>query len=293
MGYWGYYDSYYKPYVSVATRLKNARKHATKAADKGGRKCSPVEIEGMKIAKTFWGKGWCDHLESYSDISNRLGRGRTYVRNGSVVDLCIEPGKVKAVVAGTEVYDIDIEIKPLAKPRWDAIKAKCAGQIGSMVELLQGKLSKSVMEIIVDRDQGMFPAPREIDMDCSCPDGARMCKHLAAVLYGIGARFDDTPELLFTLRGVDHLELISQAADVEKIGAASSKSKRKTLATDALSDVFGIDLGAAAPAAPPPPPAEPAKAAKARRKTVAEPPGKTDTAKENTTPRKPRAKRKV
>src|SRR5262249_50272253 len=150
-------------------------------------------IEGRKIAQTFWGAGWCDHLESYSDISNRLERGRRYVRNGSVVDLWIEPGKVHAIVAGSETYKIEIEITKLASPRWDAIKSKCAGQIGSMVELLQGKLSRSVMEIIANRDQGLFPAPKEIDMDCSCPDGALMCKHLAAVLYGIGARFDLSP----------------------------------------------------------------------------------------------------
>jgi len=210
MGYWGY--DYYKPYVNVADRKSKATKRANALAKKAGRDCSPVHIEGTKIAKTFWGKGWCDHLESYSDYSNRLPRGRTYVRNGSVVDLCIGPGSISAIVAGSEVYEIDIKIKPLAAARWNAIKSKCAGQIASMVELLQGRLSKGVMEIITSRDEGMFPAPREIEMDCSCPDGARMCKHIAAVLYGIGARFDDSPELLFTLRGVDHLELLAQAA---------------------------------------------------------------------------------
>src|SRR4051812_23827198 len=149
---WGYYGSGYGfgPYVSVADRLKKARKSAAKAAEKAGRSCSPVEIEGNKIARTFWGAGWCDHLESYSDISNRLERGRRYVKNGSVVDLCIEPGKIRAIVAGSEAYEIEIEIKPLAKPRWEAIKSKCAGQIGSMVELLQGKLSRGVMEIVTD-----------------------------------------------------------------------------------------------------------------------------------------------
>jgi uncharacterized Zn finger protein len=296
MGYWGYYDSYYKPYVSVAQRLSNAKKHATKAATKAGRSCSPVEIDGTQIARTFWGKGWCDHLESYSDISNRLGRGRTYVRNGSVVDLCIEPGKVQAVVAGTEVYEIDIEIKPLAKPRWDSIKARCAGQIGSMVELLQGKLSKGVMEIIASRDEGMFPAPKEISMDCSCPDGARMCKHLAAVLYGIGARFDDSPELLFTLRGVDHLELIAGAGDVSKIGTGPAKSGRKTLKSADLSDVFGIEIGGGAGGARPVEVVEtkvaPANAPKVKRKKDPEPPGKIESAPKANRPGKVQAARK-
>ncbi len=295
---WGYYDDYYKPYVSVATRLKNARNYANGAAEKAHRTCSPVEIEGKKIAKTFWGVAWCDHLESYSDISNRLERGRTYVRNGSVVDLCIEPGKVHAIVAGTEVYDIEIEIKPLAKPRWEAIKAKCAGQIGSMVELLQGKLSKGVMEIVTDRDQGLFPAPKEIDMDCSCPDGARMCKHLAAVLYGIGARFDHSPELLFTLRGVDHLELIAQADKGPAISAG--KPKRKTLATTDLSDVFGIELGGSEPRVLPQaqspaqetPSTLPLKKRARKPKANASPPGKAEKHDKSKAPSSKRARAK-
>ena len=289
---WGYYGYGYGfgPYVSVADRLKKARKHATKAAEKAGRTCSPVEIEGRKFAQTFWGAGWCDHLESYSDISNRLERGRRYVRNGSVVDLWIEPGKVHAIVAGSDVYKIEIEIKSLAKPRWEAIKSKCAGQIGSMVELLQGKLSKGVMEIIANRDQGLFPAPKEIDMDCSCPDGARMCKHLAAVLYGIGARFDHSPELLFTLRGVDHLDLIAQVDHAPAI--TPGKPKRKTLATTDLSDVFGIELGGnePPPVAPLPSPeqvlpsTQVPKTRARKPKSNAAPPGKTEKAPRSETP---------
>ena len=287
-GYYGYGD--YQPYVSVADRLKKARKYATRAAEKAGRTCSPVEIEGNKIAKTFWGAGWCDHLASYSDISNRLERGRRYVKNGSVVDLCIEPGKIHAIVAGSEVYEIEIEIKPLAKPRWDSIKSKCAGQIGSMVELLQGKLSKGVMEIVTDRDTGLFPSPREIVMDCSCPDGARMCKHLAAVLYGIGARFDHSPELLFTLRGVDHLDLIAQAGKGPAI--ATGKPKRKTLATTDLSDVFGIDLGGGEPPVEPQlpspeealPSTQPAKKRIRKPKADSSPPGKAEKAGKSKSP---------
>jgi uncharacterized Zn finger protein len=228
----------FKPYVSVAQRRANALREVTKLTRKG-HKTSPVQITGRTIASTFWGKAWCDHLESYSDFSNRLPRGRTYARNGSVVDLQIEPGKVTSLVSGSDLYRITIKIKPLATERWKNVKSQCGGQIGSMVELLQGKLSKDVMEIVTGRDRGMFPAPREIEMSCSCPDDAGMCKHLAATLYGVGHRLDQQPELLFKLRQVDHLELIAQAANPL---AKSRKTSKKTIAADQLADVFGIEL---------------------------------------------------
>ncbi len=227
-----------KPYVSVAQRRANALREVKKLA-KRGQRASPVEIAGRIIASTFWGKAWCDNLQSYSDFSNRLPRGRTYVRNGSVVDLQIEPGKVTSLVSGSELYHITIKVKPLASGCWKTLKSQCGGQIGSLVELLQGKLSKGVMEIVTRRDEGMFPAPAEIEMSCSCPDWAGMCKHVAATLYGVGNRLDHQPELLFKLRQVDHLELIAQAASpITKSKAA----KKKTIAPDQLADVFGIEL---------------------------------------------------
>lgn len=235
MSWWGY-----KPYVSVAERRAKAQRHAASLAKKG-QACCPIQIEGLKIAKTFWGLAWCDHLESYSDFANRLPRGRTYVRNGSVIDLQIAPGKIKAIVCGSEIYNIKIDIKPLANPAWKNIKGHCAGQIASLVELLQGKLSKGVMEIITCRETGMFPSPKEISLDCSCPDWADMCKHVAAVLYGVGARLDVEPELLFTLRGVDHLDLIEQVGQAP-ITAGGDGTSRQTLAAGDLSDVFGIEL---------------------------------------------------
>ena len=255
MSWWGY-----KPYVSVAQRQAKAKRHAADLANKG-QTCCPIQIEGMKIARTFWGMAWCDHLESYSDFANRLPRGRSYVRNGSVIDLQIAPGKIKAIVCGSEIYNIKIDIKPLAAPAWKNIQGRCAGQISSLVELLQGKLSKGVMEIITCRQTGMFPSPQEISLDCSCPDWADMCKHVAAVLYGIGARLDNQPELLFTLRGVDHLDLIEQAGQAPLSAGESSRS-RQTLAAGDLSDVFGIEMSETAQ------PTKPAPVTKNRRKKV-------------------------
>ena len=258
MNWWSF-----QPYVSVAQRRAKAAREVEKLKKKG-RAVSPVVIEGRAIATTFWGKAWCDHLESYSDFASRLPRGRSYVKNGAVCDLQVEPGQVAALVCGTEVYRVAIKVAPLSPAAWKAIKSECAGRIGSVIELLQGKLSKAVMEVVTRRDGGLFPRPREIKLDCSCPDWADMCKHVAASLYGVGARLDHQPELLFKLRGVDHLELITEA------GAATGAGRRpatraRTIAAGDLADVFGVELEPAGPAsesAPTPSPVRPTPKAK-------------------------------
>jgi uncharacterized Zn finger protein len=228
----------YPPYVPVAQRRANALREVQKMIRKGT-KVSPVVIDGRTIASTFWGKAWCDNLESYSDFSNRLPRGRTYVRNGSVVDLQVEAGKVTSLVSGSSLYRITIQIRPLAAPCWKKLKTQCGSQIGSLVELLQGKLSKSVMEIVTHRQTGLFPAPKEIEMSCSCPDWAGMCKHIAATLYAVGNRLDHEPDLFFKLRQVDHLDLIAQAGLSE---ARPKSTGKKRIAVNQLADVFGIEL---------------------------------------------------
>src|SRR5947209_4558604 len=230
----------WRPYVSAAERRAKAERHITKLK-KSGRTMSPVEISGRKIATSWWGKAWCDHLESYSDYENRLPRGRTYVRNGSVIDLQITAGKITALVSGSEVYNITITIEKLDPRRWKTVKSQCAGQVGSVLELLQGRFDKSVMTILTNRDKGLFPAPDEISMKCSCPDWAGLCKHLAAVLYGVGSRLDHQPELLFVLRHVDHLELLDPVAAAGSLASRGPRGQ-KTLADSELADVFGIDL---------------------------------------------------
>lgn len=238
MSWWSY-----RPYVPVAERRAKAMRKMQKQAKKGQKFC-PVEIVGRTIATTFWGKAWCDNLESYSDFDSRLPRGRAYVRNGSVLDLQIGQGKVTSLVCGSELYRIAIKIKPLAGVTWKIIKTKCGQEIGSLVELLQGRLSKSVMGIVTALDNGLFPAPEEIEMSCSCPDWAGMCKHVAATLYGVGSRLDHQPELLFTLRQIDHMELIAQAADA---GVKPIAGQKKTIKTSDLADVFGIEFDESPP----------------------------------------------
>jgi uncharacterized Zn finger protein len=198
----------------------------------------PIEIEGRQIARTFWGKAWCKNLESYSDYANRLPRGRTYVRHGAVLHLEAREGRVAAMVDGSHVYNVVLEIETLAPKRWRAIRAATSGEIDSLIELLEGHLSRSVMELVTRPDSGLFPAPKEIHLSCSCPDRARMCKHVAAVLYAVGAKLDHDPELLFTLRGVDPNELISSALEHGLTQATSTRS----LASAELSAIFGPDI---------------------------------------------------
>ncbi len=231
------------PYVSVAERRAKAAREMSKLRKKG-HPVAPVVITGRAIASTFWGKAWCDNLEGYRDYENRLPRGRTYVRNGSVVDLQIAPREVKAMVSGSSLYRVTINISEVKKAQWAAIRKDCAGRIDSLVELLQGRFSMGVMERICRQDGGLFPRPSDIRFSCSCPDYASMCKHVAAVLYGVGARLDAQPELLFRLRAVDENELVAsidQALPMSKTDPAAGK----VLDVDDLSAMFGLDMAVA------------------------------------------------
>jgi uncharacterized Zn finger protein len=262
--------------VPAATRKRNAAR-AQRSSLREGRELQPVEIvTGRKLAKTFWGVAWCDNLERYSDYSNRLPRGRTYLRNGSVIDLRIEPGTVRALVSGSEIYEVEISVTPLAARSWRALCTECAGGIDSLVELLQGQFSKGVMEVLCRARGGMFPDPRQISMSCSCPDWATMCKHVAAVLYGVGVRLDAQPELLFTLRKVDHAELISSSA--RGIEAAAAGATHDALAGQDLGELFGIELAA-----------EPAESAPPARRRAAQPKQRAATPPKRGAQRPPRA----
>ena len=234
------YGDYWKPYVPVAARRAQARRKMDKLR-KAGQNIQPVTIAGRTIARSFWGKAWCDHLESFSDYSNRLPRGRTYVRNGSVCHLEILKGAIHAIVSGSELYHVTVKIKELSARKWNEVKERCSGSIGSLLELLQGQLSEGVMEVVTDRGKGLFPRPVEIRLGCDCPDWAVMCKHVAAVLYGVGARLDEQPELLFLLRGVNHEELISTEAGVVAATRKKGAGGRRLAAND-ISDVFGIEM---------------------------------------------------
>jgi len=233
-----FYD--WRRYVPVALRRDHAARELAKLT-KRGRASAPVVVEGRAIAQTFWGKAWCDNLERYSDFANRLPRGRTYVRNGSVIHLEIAPGAVTALVSGSDIYTVTVKVTPVPKARWRTICHDCTGAIDSLVELLQGRFSHGVMERLCRQQTGLFPSPAEIDFDCSCPDWASMCKHVAAVLYGVGARLDQKPELLFALRRADESELITRAGTAMP-AAAKPPARGRILDEAMLSDIFGIEL---------------------------------------------------
>jgi uncharacterized Zn finger protein len=236
-----YYEDQWPAYVPVAERRLKAERAAAKLRKKGSA-LSPVTVEGRKIASTFWGKAWCDNLEGYRDYANRLERGRSYVRNGLVIDLQIAPHMVTAIVSGSSLYNVKITIDEVPKVQWNAICADCAGGIDSLVELLQGRFSKGVMERICRQGTGLFPKPAEIRFSCSCPDYASMCKHVAASLLGVGARLDVKPELLFRLRGVDENDLVADiglALPMAKKGPAAGK----VLESDDMAALFGLDMG--------------------------------------------------
>lgn len=213
----------------IAKRKKRGEKFEPLAAPAGQK----------KLCTTFWGQAWCKNLESYQQYESRLPRGRSYLRQGNVYNLEIEPGKLRAVVAGSELYDTGIHIQPLPKKHWKQIVETGAGQVGSMLDLLAGKMGDGLMRILTDPTDGLFPKPNEIRFDCSCPDHADMCKHVSAVLYGIGVMLDTKPELLFTLRGVDQAELLSNASSAAIMDLSADSGD---LAGADLSAIFGIDL---------------------------------------------------
>ena len=213
----------------IAKRKKRGEKFEALAAPAGQK----------KLCATFWGQAWCKNLESYQQYESRLPRGRSYLRQGNVYNLEIEAGQLSAVVAGSELYDTSVHIQPLPKKKWQQIVKVGAGQVGSMLDLLAGKLGDGLMRLLTDPQDGLFPKPKEIRFDCSCPDHADMCKHVSAVLYGVGVLLDTRPELLFTLRGVDQAELLSNASSVAITDLSANAGD---LAGADLSAIFGIDL---------------------------------------------------
>jgi uncharacterized Zn finger protein len=274
----------WRPYVPVAERRRQAERQLAKLKKKG-QVIAPVTIEGRIIAKSFWGMSWCQNLERYSDYANRLPRGRTYVRNGSVMDLRIAKGEVVAMVAGSSLYTVKATIAPVKTPRWKAICRDCSGTIDSLVELLQGRLAKGVMDRVCREGDGLFPAPGEIKLSCSCPDWADMCKHVAAVLYGIGARLDQTPQLLFVLRGVDENDLLAGTGPNLPL-ARSAHAKATVLEDTDMAALFGLEMAEEGGSEIPVPGAKAARKGTTKKLGKAPALAKPPTAKKSTSPRR-------
>ncbi len=240
MSYWRY-----PRYVTVAEKKESAARKL-KQLKKKNSGVEPVIIEGRTIARSWWGKSWNRNLEGYADYENRIGRGRSYVRNGFVLDMKVDSGSVKALVAGTArtPYSVCIKIKSIPQKRWQEITKECEGRLGSLQELLNGKFPRALSEVFMARGKGLFPCPDEIEFSCSCPDWAYMCKHVAASLYAIGARLDENPGLFFKLRNVEITDLVSRAVAerTEELLKKAVKKSSKIMDSSNLSEVFGIDL---------------------------------------------------
>jgi len=241
MGYWNYYPAY----TSVAEKKEKAQQKLEKLRKKNPG-IRPIVIRGKSIANTWWGKSWNVNLERYADYDNRIGRGRSYVRNGMVLDLQISPGEVTALVQGTasQPYSVVIRIKGIEKNIWNQVKEACQGKLDSLGELLAGKFPKDMGEVFMAKGEGLFPSPEEISFSCSCPDWASMCKHVAAALYGVGARLDEDPMLFFRLRNVEVNDLITQAVKdkTEKLLEKARKKTSRVMDESNIADVFGIEL---------------------------------------------------
>ena len=231
----------WRPYVPVAQRRSNAARESASLKRKG-HQLRPVWVQSKTIANSFWGLAWCRNLENYADWSNRLPRGRSYARNGSILDLQINPGEITAMVSGSSIYRIRIAIKHLDAKKWKAIRQDCSQQVSSLLDLMRGKLPDAVLKRLTDPKEGIFPSPRELTLRCSCPDYATMCKHIAATLYGVGHLLDSEPALFFKMRGVDQAELVSDAITNQTSGDAIGLDGQSDLAGEDLGAIFGIEL---------------------------------------------------
>jgi uncharacterized Zn finger protein len=233
---WGYYK---KP--TVASQVRRAEKQLA-SLRRQVPDISPVSIEGNKIAKTWWGVSWCKNLERYADFENRIGRGRSYVKNGLVLDMRIEEGTIEALVSGSSVYSVTVDIDELPAKKWKAVAQQCAQRIDSLAALAEGRFPEELGEIFMQQGKGLFPSPKEIHMDCSCPDWATMCKHVAATLYAVGAKLDTEPLLFFTLRGIDPSELIKRSVDekMKSLLANANKKSRRVIADKDIGRIFGV-----------------------------------------------------
>lgn len=238
--YWDTARDYKQP--DSAQLRKNASLTEKKEKQKG-RKLEPVIIEGRKIVTTWWGQAWCDNLEKYADYESRLERGTRYVRTGAVIDLKIQKGRVQARVQGRRKapYKVEIRISPLSEERCQAAIEKCANRIENLDRLMKGDFPEELKELFTG-ESGLFPRPQEISFQCSCPDWALMCKHVAAVLYGIGHRFDEDPRLFFELRGIDVGRFVDITMEnrIETMLANVDRPSSRIIRSGNWEELFGV-----------------------------------------------------
>ena len=238
--YWKGEGGYSQP--TTEKLQKNAAASQKRAREKG-QVWEPVVIQGRTIARSWWGQAWCRNLERYADYDSRLDRGKRYVRTGAVVDLKIQKGKIQAKVQGSRKtpYKVEIRISPVSEERCQDIISRCNRKVENLEQLLAGNFPEELKELFQE-DGGLFPQPKEIGFTCSCPDWALMCKHVAAALYGVGARLDEDPSLFFTLRGIEMGRFIDVAIAnrVELMLQNAARPSSRIIADGRVRELFGV-----------------------------------------------------
>lgn len=192
MSRWGYYH-YFRP--SVPRPAKGGIKAQSK---RGG------------FGESWWAKRWIAVLESFN-IGARLGRGRSYARNGQVLSIEIGKGEVKAKVQGSQSkpYDIKIHIKALSATDWRKLAKALSHQAIFLAKLLAGQMPEDIEKAFKGSGLSLFPERlKDLNTSCSCPDWSNPCKHIAATYYLLGEEFDRDPFLIFKLRGMSREELV-------------------------------------------------------------------------------------
>ena len=195
----------------------------------------------MELRRIFFHKPNPDN--KYADYENRIERGRSYLRNDAVVDLKIKGNEIYSRVlgGGYKPYRIRIRIDALSERQRLNIEQQASGKLQDLESLIQGNFPKDLKNLFFQKG-GLFPSPNEIHFDCNCPDWADMCKHVAAVMYGIGIRIDTNPTQLFELRGIPIESLLTRVIDDKVSNMLKNvdvKSARIIKDAD-ISSIFGI-----------------------------------------------------
>ena len=239
-----YYKNMYPSYTQPsAEELRRKAETSVMKAGKCGQKYEPVCVAGTKICQRWWGIAWCRNLEQYADYTSRIGRGKRYVRAGAVLDLKIEASHILAKVQGSRQrpYQVEIRINPLTEKAVKKIQQQCVSKIKSLEELVAGEFPEELQHIFIGTD-GLFPKPSDITFDCSCPDWACMCKHVAAVMYAVGVRLDENPFYFFKLRGIHVDEFIDAAVEdrIESMLKHAADKSSRIIDKKEVHDLFGV-----------------------------------------------------
>jgi len=216
-----------------------------------------IRLESTKMGATWWSKKWISLLDSFG-WSNRLARGRRYARSGQVVNVTINPGVITAKVQGTRSipYDVVISIPPFTTSQWTKIFKELDAQAIYTAKLLASEMPSDIEDVFTRAQVSLFPqSKRDLTTECSCPDSANPCKHIAAVYYVIGEEFDRDPFLIFHLRGRSKEQILEalrhqrQETIPGEIKKESTKKKKSTPTSkkqtiqydDCKKDVMSLD----------------------------------------------------